>query len=105
MHKNTISEQKLSHYLDITKKALDIVKILPPEDSQLKKAADDLYSMALAYYEDAGHYKEQGDYVTAFACVNYAHGYIDAGVRLGLFRGDNSGIFAFEYENTNNTTE
>jgi hypothetical protein len=103
--KTCISEQKLTEYLDITKKALDIIKILPPESSHLKKAADDLYLMASSYYKDACHYKDQGEYVTAFACVNYAHGYIDAGVRLGLFLGNNSGIFAFEYLNLNDVNK
>ncbi|MBU7016499.1 MAG: DUF357 domain-containing protein [Theionarchaea archaeon] len=91
-----VTEDNLKKYLAITEKALAIVQILPPEGSQLRKAADDLLMMATSYFKDACYYKEKGDYVTAFACVNYAHGYIDAGVRLGLFLGDNSGIFAFE---------
>lgn len=91
-----VTDEKLTEYLRITEKALSIVKILPPEGSQLRKAADDLLMMATSYYKDACYYKEKGDYVTAFACVNYAHGYIDAGVRLGLLLGDDSGIFAFE---------
>jgi hypothetical protein len=91
-----VTEEKITQYLSITEKALDILKVLPPEGSQLRKAADDLLMMATSYFEDATYYKEKGDYVTAFACVNYAHGYIDAGVRLGLFLGDNSSIFAFE---------
>ena len=91
-----VTEEKITHYLSITEKALDVLQVLPPEKSQLRKAADDLLMMATAYFTDACYYKEKGDYVTAFACVNYAHGYIDAGVRLGLFLGDDSGIFAFE---------
>ncbi len=91
-----VTEEKLEKYLSITEKALDVLQILPPESSQLRKAADDLLMMATSYFKDARYYKEKGDYVTAFACVNYAHGYIDAGVRLGLFLGDDSGIFAFE---------
>ncbi|MGD2246856.1 MAG: DUF357 domain-containing protein [Candidatus Methanofastidiosia archaeon] len=91
-----ITEEKITEYLRITEKALHIIKVLPPENSQLRKAADDLLMMATSYFNDANYYKEKGDYVTAFACVNYAHGYIDAGVRLGLFLGDDSDIFAFE---------
>lgn len=91
-----VTEEKLKKYLEITEKALSVLEILPPEGSQLRKAADDLMMMATSYFRDARYYKEKDDYVTAFACVNYAHGYIDAGVRLGLFQGDNSGIFAFE---------
>jgi hypothetical protein len=91
-----VTEDKIKEYLAITKKALTVLTVLPPEGSQLRKAADDLLLMASSYYKDACYYREKGDYVTAFACVNYAHGYIDAGVRLGLFLGDNSGLFAFE---------
>lgn len=91
-----VTEEKLGKYLSITERALQVLKVLPPEGSQLRKAADDLLMMASSYFKDACYYKEKGDYVTAFACVNYAHGYIDAGIRLGLFLGDDSGIFAFE---------
>lgn len=91
-----VTEEKITEYLSITEKALQVLKILPPQGSQLRKAADDLLMMATSYFKDACYYKKKGDYVTAFACVNYAHGYIDAGVRLGLFLGDDSGIFAFE---------
>jgi hypothetical protein len=41
--------------------------------------------MAQAYFKDAKHFREAGDFVNAFACVNYAHGWLDAGARLGLF--------------------
>lgn len=91
-----VTEEKLGKYLSITERALQVLKVLPPEGSQLRKAADDLLMMASSYFKDACYYKEKGDYVTAFACVNYAHGYIDAGIRLGLFLGDDSRIFAFE---------
>ena len=41
--------------------------------------------MAKAYFEDARHFFDEGDFVNSFACVNYAHGWLDAGARLGLF--------------------
>jgi len=41
--------------------------------------------MARSYFEDARHFRAKGDFVNAFACVNYAHGWLDAGARLGLF--------------------
>jgi hypothetical protein len=41
--------------------------------------------MAEAYFKDANHFFAEGDFVNAFACVNYAHGWLDAGARLGLF--------------------
>ena len=44
--------------------------------------------MANAYYSDAKHFRETGDLVTAFAAVNYAHGWLDCGARIGLFEVD-----------------
>ena len=71
--------------LEITKRALDKVKIIAPEKSYAKRIAEDFYGMAKAYYEDALHFKDQGDLIRALACVNYAHGWLDAGARLGIF--------------------
>ncbi|RLF89966.1 DUF357 domain-containing protein, partial [Thermococci archaeon] len=48
-----------------------------------------------SYYSDAEYYYKKGDYVTAFAALNYAHGFIDAGVRLGVFKGEDDRLFAF----------
>jgi len=41
--------------------------------------------MARTYFSDAEHFAAQGDYVNAFASVNYAHGWLDCGARVGLF--------------------
>ena len=34
--------------------------------------------MAIRYYKDAKYYLSKKDYYTAFGCINYAHGLIDA---------------------------
>jgi len=34
---------------------------------------------------DARSFAREGNYVNAYGAVNYAHGWIDAGARLGLF--------------------
>ena len=50
--------------------------------------------MAERYYSDAKHFAEKGDKVTAFAALNYAHGWLDAGARLGLFDvGEDDSLF------------
>ncbi len=41
--------------------------------------------MAEAYHSDGWHFFKEGDLVSAFACVSYAHGWLDAGARLGLW--------------------
>ena len=82
---DTVSEEKIDRYLEITKKALDKLKIAAPEKSFGKRLADDFLEMATSYYNDAKHFRESGDLVTAFAAVNYAHGWLDCGARIGLF--------------------
>ncbi len=61
------------------------MRIVSPDRSFMRTAADDFLSMARAYFEDAEHFYETGDLINAFACVNYAHGWLDAGARLGLW--------------------
>ena len=80
-----VSKEKLKKYFNITEKALKIVKIAPPKKTHLHKAAKDFLDMAKRYFKDAKHFEKKGDYVTAFAALNYAHGWLDAGARIGLF--------------------
>ena len=80
-----ITEKKLVKYFDVTRRAMDLIKILPPEKTHLRKAADDFFDMAKCYFNDAVHFKDDGRWVDAFAALNYAHGWLDAGARLGLF--------------------
>lgn len=83
--KDTITEERLSKYLDITKRALDKLRVAAPPRSFGRRLADDFLNMATSYYNDALHFRTDGDYVNAFASVNYAHGWLDCGARLGLF--------------------
>ncbi len=90
-----ISEEKLQKYFKITEEALKTLEIAVHEKSLLYSAAKDFLTMAESYFRDARYYYEKGDYVTAFAALNYAHGFIDAGVRLGVFKGEDDRLFAF----------
>ncbi len=82
---DTITEAKIDRYLDITRRALEKLRVVTPERSFSKRLADDFLNMATSYYNDAKHFREEGDFVTAFAAVNYAHGWIDCGARIGLW--------------------
>ncbi len=82
---NKIEKEKLEHYLDITKTALEKVNVTVPEPSHLNRVSDDFLNMIRSYYKDAKYFYEHGDYVNSFAAVNYAYGWLDAGARLGLF--------------------
>lgn len=94
---NTISLEKLAKYFAVTRKALDKAKHSIPEKTHLRKAADDFLDMAKRYLADAEHFEKKGDIVTAFGALNYAHGWLDAGARLGLFDvGHDSELFTVE---------
>ncbi len=80
-----ITDAKLKKYFDVTGKALKKAKIAAPKRTHLHKMAEDFLSMAKNYYSDAQHFKKKDDYVNAFAALNYAHGWLDAGARVGLF--------------------
>ncbi|MCU0853281.1 MAG: DUF357 domain-containing protein [Thermoplasmata archaeon] len=80
-----LTEEKVEKYIGITSKALDKLKVSPPEKSFNRKLAEDFLRMARSYFEDAKDFLAKGDLVNAFACVNYAHGWIDCGARIGLF--------------------
>ena len=90
-----ITEEKLQKYFKITEGALKALEVAVHERSLLMTVANDFLEMARSYFEDAKYYYEKGDYVTAFAALNYAHGFIDAGVRLGVFKGEDDRLFAF----------
>ena len=80
----TLSDAKIRKYLDLTARALEKATLLAPEPSYLERIGKDFLNMARSYHADATHFAESGDYVNAFACVNYAHGWLDAGARLGV---------------------
>jgi hypothetical protein len=80
--------------LALTEKALAKASVAPPRRSHLRRVAEDFLSMARAYYEDAKHFRDQGELDKALANVNYAHGWLDAGARIGLFDvGEDDALF------------
>lgn len=79
----------LEKYLRLTHEAVARVAPGTPARSFLRTAADDFLGMARSYLSDAEHFRAKGDLARALAAVSYAHGWIDAGVRLGLLDGGN----------------
>lgn len=82
----------LGKYLKLTEEALARVRPAPPGRSFLFGASEDFLSMARAYLADARHFQERGDLDRALAAVSYAHGWLDAGVRLGLLDGGDDDV-------------
>ncbi len=89
-----ITKDRLEKYFDVTGKAIKKVKLKHLDRIDSKKIGEEFLDTARRYYEDAKHFREKGDIVTAFAALNYAHGWLDAGARLGVFDVKDSGLFA-----------
>lgn len=89
---STITKEKLEKYFSITKEALD--KARDVFDEERLTEAEDFFDMAERYYKDAKFFLEtKKDAVLAFAAINYAHGWLDAGARIGLFKVNDSRLF------------
>ena len=83
----SVSVARVEKYLDITKRARDKATPLVESDSKDGKRLEVMLRMADDYYFDARHFLEKGDHVRAFGAINYAHAWIDAGVKIGLLDG------------------
>lgn len=80
-----ITDEKLDKYFSITEQALKKVKIAKEKEINWIEKGEDFLDMAQRYFSDAKYFRKKGDIVTAFAAVNYAHAWLDAGARFGLF--------------------
>jgi hypothetical protein len=78
-------EEKLAKYFSMTSEALKKVKISPELGKESIKSAEDLLDISMRYYSDARFFEKKGDLVNAYGAVCYAHAFLDAGARLGLF--------------------
>jgi uncharacterized protein len=80
---NIITQEKLDKYFELTLKAFKIVKesVIQGKENYSKE----IFEMVENYLSDAKFFEKKGDFVNAFAALNYAHGWIDSGVRLDVF--------------------
>lgn len=78
-----ITQEKLDKYFKLTSTALAEVKknIIRGKENNAKEIID----MVENYLSDAKHFESNQDFVNAFAALNYAHGWLDSGVRLDIF--------------------
>jgi len=80
---NIISKEKLKKYFNLTETALKEVKknIIKGREADAKE----IIEMVSNYVSDAHHFESKSDIINAFAALNYAHGWLDSGVRLKVF--------------------
>ena len=86
-----ITKQKLDKYQKLTETALKKAeKAINPEK---KEAAKEILEMVSCYLSDSKHFRDKGDYVNSFAAINYAHGWLDSGARLKIFKVKDNKLF------------
>ena len=92
---STITQEKMDAYFKISKEALDMAR--DKFDETRLAEAEDFFDMASRYHEDAKFFlNDKQDMVLAFAALNYAHGWLDAGARIGLFKVNDSRLFTVD---------
>ena len=89
-----IKKEKLEKYFSVTKKALEEAKNSHENVDINDSTRKDFIDTVERYLKDAEHFESEGDFVNAFAALNYAHGWLDAGAKLGIFDVTNEELFA-----------
>jgi hypothetical protein len=86
-----ITEEKLDKYFMLTSEALEMAKAKVSKGR--KSDGREIIEMASNYLSDAKHFRGKKDFVNAFAALNYAHGWLDSGARLGIFEVNDNRLF------------
>ncbi|MBU2589209.1 MAG: DUF357 domain-containing protein [Nanoarchaeota archaeon] len=93
-----ITQEKLKKYFKITEEAYEkaVKTKIADKVSNLESYRVDFLDMIKRYISDAKHFKSKDDLVNAFAALNYAHGWLDAGARLGLWDVHDNRLFTVD---------
>ncbi len=86
-----VTKEKIQRYRTITSKAVEIAKSSIVKGKE--KEAKEIIEMVSNYLSDSEYFEKNKDFVNAFAALSYAHGWLDAGVRLDIFDIKNNKFF------------
>ena len=82
----TITLERIERYLELTAEARS--KATPSTSSKLDEdRLNEMLRMCDDYTADSRHFASEGDLVSSFGAINYAHAWLDAAVRIGLMDG------------------
>jgi hypothetical protein len=77
--------EKTDRYERMLADALSAATVAVPPETPLGAAAAECEEMARSYLNDGRHFRDEDDLVNALASFSYGYGWLDAGVRMGLF--------------------
>lgn len=93
----SIDESELDRAFAVTDAALGKAKISKSLSAEDARRAAVMLDMASRYFKDASFFRRNGDLLNAFGAIYYAHGWLDAGARIGLFDvGGDSRLFTVD---------
>ncbi len=87
-----ITKEKVEKYFSVSEEAYNLAK----KNISNKELGEDFLDMISRYILDAKHFYKKGDLVNAFAALNYAHGWLDAGARAKIFDVRDSRLFTVD---------
>lgn len=71
--------QKLERYIENAGPSFESINALDEKGYKVKDTAQ-------RYYSDALHFIKKGEFVNAFAALEYAEGWLDAGIAMGVVK-------------------
>jgi len=92
--KDRITKEKIERYFRITSEALE--KARKSMVNEKEEDAKEIIEMVENYLSDAEYFEKKGDLVNAFGAINYAHGWLDSGVRLDVFKAKDNRLFTIK---------
>ncbi|MBM3228722.1 DUF357 domain-containing protein [Candidatus Pacearchaeota archaeon] len=90
-NKDIITLEKVKKYKELTSKALKIAKKSIVKGKE--KEAAEIIEMVSNYLSDSEYFEKNQDFINAFGALNYSHGWLDCGVRLGIFNVNDNRFF------------
>jgi len=91
---NLVCKARIDKYRKITETALK--KAEKSISKSREKQAKQILTMVKCYLSDSVYFEKQNNLVDAFAAINYAHGWLDCGARLGIFKVKDSKLFTIK---------
>ncbi len=85
----------IEKYRNLSEEALEEAK-KADKAKGLENWAEEVIEIAEGYINDSKYFEEKGDLLRALASLSYAHGWLDAGARLGLYRVKNPRLFTVD---------
>ena len=92
--KDQITKEKIDKYRTLTSNALKIAEGSITKGKE--KEAKEIIKMVFNYLSDSKYFEKNKNFVDTFAALNYAHGWIDTGARLGIFDVKDDSLFTIK---------